>query len=81
MACGTPVITSRVASLPEVTGQAALLVDPQNIETLSDGMIQMLQDRSLADRLRTAGLDRAAQFTWPRCARQHADLFRRILEK
>ena len=81
MACGTPVITSRLASLPEVTGQAALLVDPQDIEALSDGMIQILEDRLLADRLRTAGLDRAAQFTWPRSARQHADLYRRILRE
>ena len=81
MACGTPVITSRLAALPEVAGQAALLVDPQDEDQLGEAMARILQDRPLAEALRSAGLTRAARFTWSQCASGHADLYRRMLRE
>lgn len=70
MACGTPVICSRVSSLPEVAGDAAVLVDPGNIPSIADALIAVLSDPQLANRLRTAGMARARQFSWDRAARE-----------
>jgi glycosyltransferase involved in cell wall biosynthesis len=68
MACGTPVLTSDVASLPEVVGDAALTVDPHDDEALAAAIARGVSDGSLRDRLRVAGPARARLFTWERCA-------------
>jgi glycosyltransferase involved in cell wall biosynthesis len=68
MACGTPVLTSRTSSLPEVAGDAALLVDPSRIDEIASGLRRLASDSSLRSDLREHGLRRAAQFTWERCA-------------
>jgi glycosyltransferase involved in cell wall biosynthesis len=70
MACGTPVITSNISSLPEVAGDAALLVDPRRVEDLAGAMERVLEDGTLRRDLSRAGLERAAQFTWERAARE-----------
>src|SRR5690606_25195363 len=68
MASGTPVVTSNVSSLPEVTGDAAILVDPLSVEAIADGIRRVLTDRELADALRSRGLARAREFSWERAA-------------
>src|SRR5690242_20691325 len=68
MACGTPVLTSTTSALPEVAGDAALLVDPENVAAIAAGMERLLTDQDLCDELRTRGFARARQFTWDRCA-------------
>jgi len=68
MNCGTPVITSTAASLPEVVGSAALLVDPYSVEAIANAMHSVVESESLRDRLRQAGLARARAFTWDRTA-------------
>jgi glycosyltransferase involved in cell wall biosynthesis len=70
MACGTPVVTSAVSSLPEVVGDAALTVDPHNVEALAAAMERVLTDHALRAALRQRGIARAARFTWERAARQ-----------
>jgi alpha-1,3-rhamnosyl/mannosyltransferase len=67
-ACGTPVLCSRAASLPEVLGDAAYYVDPGDDECIAHGLAQVLRDDSLRNRLHQQGPSRAAQFTWDRCA-------------
>ncbi len=79
MACGTPVLTSNCSAMPEVAGGAALLADPLSLESLVDVLHRILCDQALRARLRESGLDRAAQFSWPRAAEQTARLYRRIL--
>lgn len=64
MACGTPVVCSNSTSLPEVTGAAALLVDPMSAEALSNGLRQMIEDTSLRQRLCESGRSQAARFSW-----------------
>ncbi len=64
MASGTPVITSSVSSLPEVVGEAALLIDPNDENTITTAMQSLLSDEKLADRLAKDGLLRAKRFTW-----------------
>lgn len=68
MACGAPVVTSNSTSIPEVTGEAAILVDPHETEAITEGIRSVLEDRS-KDSLREAGLRRASQFSWERSAR------------
>jgi glycosyltransferase involved in cell wall biosynthesis len=76
MASGVPVVTSTASSLPEVAGQAALLVDPHDVAGLAAAMVQVLADRTLHNRLRDAGLARAAQFTWRTAAEQTLAAYR-----
>jgi glycosyltransferase involved in cell wall biosynthesis len=77
MACGTPVVTSNVSSLPEVVGDAALLVDPRDDDEIADAMARVLHDDALRDRLRAAGPARAATFTWERTAQLTTRTLRR----
>jgi glycosyltransferase involved in cell wall biosynthesis len=66
MACGTPVVTSRLSSLPEVVGDAAVFVDPWSIEDIADGLGRALSDESLRAQLRAKGLERGKAFSWER---------------
>lgn len=78
MAAGAPVLTSNVSSLPEVTGDAALLVDPLDPAAIADGLRRLLTDSALTDQLRAAGPPRAAGFTWSGYAAQTLEDLRRI---
>jgi glycosyltransferase involved in cell wall biosynthesis len=68
MACGTPVLTSSSSSLPEIAGDAALLVDPHDTDAIASGLTRLATEPALREQLRMRGLARAAQFTWERCA-------------
>ena len=78
MACGAPVITSNTTALPEVAGDAALLVNPEDTDELADAMVRVLDDQSLRAMLREKGLQRAKQFTWERAARRTVALYREL---
>ena len=79
MACGTPVIASRAASLPEVAGDAAIYFDPASSEDLGVQIERILHSPELQASLRNKGIQRAKQFTWRQSARQHIDLYNRLL--
>ncbi len=70
MACGAPVLTSNSSSLPEVAGDAALIVDPLDTGAIAEGMARLACDAALRQELRQRGYQRAAQFTWDRCAEE-----------
>lgn len=70
MACGTPVLTSNSSSLPEVAGDAALMVDPLDVGAIAEGLARLACDAALRQDLRQRGYQRAAQFTWDRCAEE-----------
>ncbi len=78
MACGTPVVTSDLSSLPEVAENAALLIDPLDVEALADALRRLLVDSDLRQQLIEAGQTRARQFTWSRAARELLDIYRRM---
>jgi glycosyltransferase involved in cell wall biosynthesis len=78
MACGTPVLTSNTSSLPEVAGDAALLVNPLDEAAIADGMRALIEDESLGEHLRDAGLTQAKQFTWETTARQTIAVYDRV---
>ena len=70
MACGTPVITSNVSSMPEVAGDAALLVDPYDVDAIAKAIHRVLTDNSLRETLVKEGLERVKQFSWQKCAEE-----------
>lgn len=78
MACGTPVITSNTTSLPEVAGDAAVLVNPKSRSEIYRAMKQMLEDSSVTDRCRKRGTARAKQYTWEKSAKMLSDLYRKL---
>ena len=77
MACGTPAVVSNVSSLPEVVGDAALLVDPRNDEEITVALWRVLSDPALRGQLRAKGLQRAEAFSWERAARQTMEVYRK----
>ncbi len=70
MACGTPVIASHAGALPEVVGDAAMLVDPTSVEGIAEGMRQLLSQPERRAELKRKGLERVHQFSWERSAQQ-----------
>src|SRR5262247_186903 len=75
MACGTPVVTSDVSSLPEVTGAAALLVDPLDVDALADAIRRLWTDEDLRRDLRARGLSRVRRYTWDATARLTLEVY------
>jgi len=80
MACGTPTIVSNVSSLPEVVGDAALLVDPSNWEEIAVAMHRLLSDEQLHQGLREKGLQRARYFSWESVARRTMEVYKLVSE-
>jgi glycosyltransferase involved in cell wall biosynthesis len=80
MACGAPVLTSNVSSLPEVAGDAALLVDPFDTPAITAAIARLSTDEDLRQLLRHAGLHRASLYTWQRTARATLDVYERALQ-
>ena len=79
MACGTPVICSNLASLPEVAGNAALLIDPLETSAIASAMNRLLTDNDLRSQLKTAGLQRARQFSWEKTGQATVEVLRQYV--
>lgn len=75
MSCGTPVITSNLSSMPEVAGDAALLVDPYDVGALAKAMKEIVENQKLREQLTMKGFERVKRFSWERCARQTLEVF------
>ena len=78
MASGTPVVTSNVSSLPEVAGDAAVLVDPYDPSAIADGIERVLTDDDLRRDLRAKGLVRASQFSWERSVQRVREIYGQV---
>lgn len=81
MAWGAPVITSNRASIPEVCGDAALLIDPDSCESLYNGMERILKDRALKDELSGKAVERARIFSWRKTAEELLNVYRRVIKE
>jgi glycosyltransferase involved in cell wall biosynthesis len=77
MACGTPVITSNGTSLPEVVGDAAVLVDPENVTSIADAILRVVNNESLRSEMSRRGIKRARRFTWDNAAAQTWEILSR----
>lgn len=78
MSCGVPVLTSNCTSLPEVAGEACLLVDPYSVDEIAEGWQKLLIDESFQKDLSDAGIQQAKQFSWQRCAEQTIDVYKAL---
>lgn len=81
MACGTPVVAADASALPEVVGQAGLLVDPYDVEAMAEVMAHLLADTALQQRLRQAGLARAKLFAWEKMATDLFELYQTVMKE
>ncbi len=80
MACGTPVVTANTSSLPEVVGEAGLMVDPSDVDGLAEAMRQVLGDEALRQQMRERGLKRAKNFSWTKIAQETVQVYWRAME-
>jgi glycosyltransferase involved in cell wall biosynthesis len=80
MACGAPVVASNVSSLPEVVGDAAILVNPENVFDIARGIRDILLDDRLREELVRRGRIQASRFSWERTARQVLEIYREAVE-
>ena len=78
MAHGTPVVTSNVSSLPEVVGNAAVLVNPENVFEIMRALHRVLIDKPLRDRMKERGYEQATKFSWETSVRRILDVYRRV---
>jgi len=79
MAHGVPVLTSTVSAMPEVAGDAALLVDPQDVGSIAEGLRHLTTDTALRDRLTRAGLSRAQEFSWEKSVEATWKVYQELL--
>ena len=79
MACGTPVITSNLSSLPEVAGDAAILIDPYRVEEITDAMQAIANDTGLRSHLSQLGLQRASLFSWEKTGKATVEVLQRFM--
>lgn len=80
MACGTPVLTSNTTSLPEVTGEAAMTVNPTDFDAVAEALVMLLSDTDLRNELRHKGLERAKLFSWEKTALQTIQILKQVDE-
>jgi glycosyltransferase involved in cell wall biosynthesis len=78
-ACGTPLLTSTTSSLPEVAGEGGLLVDPQDVDAIAEGLDRLLQDVELRKRLVARGFENLKRFSWTRAAQQVSHIIEVLL--
>ncbi len=78
MACGIPILTSNVNGLKEIAGDAAMVMDPTDTESIANGIKKILSDSTLRDMLSHKGLERSSLFTWDSCAKNTLALLERV---
>jgi len=81
MACGTPVITSNTSSMPEVAGDAALIVDPYNSKEITSAILDLINDKEKREQLIQKGLIRVRAFSWREMAKENLKLYNEVLEQ
>lgn len=81
MACGTPVITSNTSSLPEVVGDAGIMVNPYDVDGLADAMYEVLTNDELREDMIKKGLERAKMFSWEKCAKETLDVYEEVYNR
>lgn len=80
MVCGTPVLTSNCSSLPEVVGDAGLLVDPKDVDEIAKGILQVLKNREFREKIREKGIERAKRFSPQRAIEATIEVYREMAE-
>ena len=80
MACGCPVVTSNTSSLPEVVGEAGIMVDPHDTDSLTQAMREVLTDSELRDNMIRKGLEQSKRFSWEKATKQTLEVYNKVAE-
>lgn len=80
MACGTPVLTSNVSSMPEIAGGAAILTDPNDVDKIQRSLEDLLLDKQKQKELVIKGLKRSKDFSWEKAARETAEIYKQLIK-
>jgi glycosyltransferase involved in cell wall biosynthesis len=80
MACGTPVVVSDASSMPEVCGEAAHYIDPEDESSIAEGMLTVLRDHNYQQELIERGFERSRRFTWEEAAQKTIDVYQQVLD-
>ena len=78
MACGTPCLVSKVASIPEVAGESAYYVDPNDTEGIGRAMAELAGNKEICEKLSVAGREQAKKFSWEKCARETLEVYKNV---
>lgn len=78
MACGTPVITSNVFSMPEIAGDAALLIDPRNPDEIAKAMLTLSENQTMVREMKRKGLEQATRFSWKSMAKEYLKIYQDV---
>jgi glycosyltransferase involved in cell wall biosynthesis len=81
MACGTPVAASRISSIPEILGEAAVYFDPYSVEEIAESINKILLEEGLKEKMVDMGLLQAKNFNWKKCARETLGVYNTVSEK
>jgi glycosyltransferase involved in cell wall biosynthesis len=81
MACGVPVVTSDRSSIPEIAGDAAILVDPREIEEIADAVYRVITNSSLREELIQKGLMQSKKYSWEKTARNTLALYLEVMNE
>ena len=80
MACGTPTITSNVSAIPEVVGNAAVLVEPTDVAAITEAVLRINRDQNFRQNLINLGFARIKEFTWKKTAEKTAQLYEQVVQ-
>lgn len=78
MACGAPCLVSKISSIPEIAGDAAYFVDPNDTEGIAKGMAELSSNKDLREKLSAAGREQAKKFSWEKCARETLEVYKNV---
>lgn len=81
MACGCPVVTSNVSSLPEIAGEAAIFVDPENSEDISRGLLEIIRSKKTRDKYIKLGFEQIKKFSWKKTIRETVNVYKKVLNR
>jgi len=81
LACGCPIVTSNIECMSEIAGDAGILIDPYDVNSLTEGIYKVLTNDGLRQDLRKKGLERAKLFSWERCARETLKVYEELYER
>lgn len=78
MACGTPIVTSNTSAMPEVAGQGAILINPENPQEIADALLKLENDVIFYQEQVVYGLERVKQFSWKNTAEEYVKIYNKI---
>jgi len=78
MACGAPCLVSKVSSIPEIAGEAAYFVDPNDTDGIAKGMAELASNKDLRENLSAKGREQAKKFSWEKCAEETLEVYKNV---